>query len=154
MRADPTSHVDVLPLGERLRAQTAVVRTQSAVIGLLAICALLLAGLGIYATITQIVEDRQREMAIRSALGATGRSLIALTARGVGVSAIVGVAGGGLLSWIVARVTRQFLFEMSPFDPVVWISAAVLLVGTAVAAAWWPARRAAAVDPAVVLRQA
>ena len=154
LRADPTSHVDVLPLGERLRAQTAVVRTQSAVIGLLAICALLLAGLGIYATITQIVEDRQREMAIRSALGATGRSLIALTARGVGVSAIVGVAGGGLLSWIVARVTRQFLFEMSPFDPVVWISAAVLLVGTAVAAAWWPARRAAAVDPAVVLRQA
>ena len=153
LRADPSSHVNVLPLNDRLRAQTAVARTQSAAIGLIAICALLLAGLGIYATIAQVVEDRQREMAIRSALGASGRALIALAAGGVGVAAIAGVAGGGLLSWIVARVTRQFLFEMSPFDPVVWISAAVLLVGTAVAAAWWPARRAASVDPAVVLKQ-
>jgi len=75
--------------------------------GRIAICALLLAGLRIYATIAQVVEDRQREMAIRSALGASGRALIALAAGGVGVAAI-----------------------------------------------WWPARRAAAVDPAVVLKQA
>jgi len=154
LKADPTSHVDVLPLGDRMRAQTAVVRTQSAAIGLIALCALLVAGLGIYATIVQIVEDRLREMAIRSALGASGRSLVALAARGVGVAAIAGVAGGGLLSWVVARVTRQFLFEMSPFDPVVWIAAAALLVATAVAASWLPARRAAAVDPGQVLRQA
>ncbi len=151
-RADSSLHVKASVLTDRMRAQTAIARTLTSVVGGLAMCAVLLAALGIYATIAQVVEDRQREMAIRSALGASGRSLIMLAARGIGTATVAGVVGGGMLSWIVAKVTRRFLFEMTPFDPAIWFGAAIVLVGTAMTAAWWPARRAATRDPAVVLR--
>jgi ABC-type antimicrobial peptide transport system permease subunit len=151
-RSDPTSHVDVVALDDRLRVQTSVARTQSAAVGLLAVIALLLAGAGIYAMVAQIVEDRRRELGIRSALGASGRSLVMLTAASVAAASVLGIAGGAALSVIVARVTRQFLFEMTPFDPGVWGATAALLFVTAAAAAWWPARKAALVEPAEVLR--
>lgn len=153
LKADPSMNVEMSLLNDRVAAQTAVARTQSAAIGLIAVCSLVLAGLGIYATIAQIVHDRQREMAIRSALGASARSLIILTSSGLAISVAIGVIGGGLLSFIVASVTRQFLFEMSPFDPTVWMVSATVIVLTATAATLWPARRAGGVDPAVILRQ-
>jgi predicted permease len=151
-RTDPSLHVEVSVLTDRLRAQTAIAKTLATAIGSLALCSVLLAALGIYATVAQVVGDRQREMAIRSTLGASRRSLVVLAARGIGIPAMAGLVGGGLLSWTIARVTRQFLFEMTPFDPTIWLAAAVGLVATAGAAAWWPARRAATLDPAVVLR--
>jgi ABC-type antimicrobial peptide transport system permease subunit len=151
-RADPTSYVEVVALSERIRVQTSIARTQSAAVGLLAVIALLLAAAGIYAMVAQIVEDRRRELGIRSALGATGRSLVALTAASVAAASVLGIAGGAALSLIVARVTRQFLFEMTPFDPAVWSATAAVLFVTAAAAAWWPARRAALVEPADILR--
>lgn len=151
-RADPTLHVDASMLADRLRAQTATARTQSAVLALLAAVTLGLAMLGIYATISQMVEDRRREMAIRSTLGASPQGLVALVMRGVAGAIAVGVVFGGLLSWIVAQVTRQFLFEMSPFDPVVWSTAAILLLTAGAVAAWIPARRAGVVNPISALK--
>jgi ABC-type antimicrobial peptide transport system permease subunit len=145
-------HVQASVLTDRIRVQTALALTLAVVIGILALSSVLLAAVGIYATIAQVLEDRKREIAIRSALGASGRSLVLLAARDIGVAAVAGVVGGGMLSWAVARVTRQYLFDMTPFDPVVWLGAAVLLVGTAMAATLWPARRASTLDPAVVLR--
>jgi predicted permease len=151
-RADPTLHVEASLLTDRLRAQTATARTQSAVLALLAAVTLGLAMLGIYATISQTVEDRRREMAIRATLGASPRGLVTLVMRGVALAIAAGVAAGGLLSWIVARVTRQFLFDMSPFDPLVWTLAAVLLLASGALAAWLPARRAGLVNPIVALK--
>jgi putative ABC transport system permease protein len=151
-RADPTLHVEASPLSDRLRAQTAIARTQAAVLGLLAAVTLGLAALGIYATISQMVEDRRREMAIRATLGASPRGLVTLVLRGVGVAIGLGIGAGGLLSWIVARVTRQFLFDMSPFDPMVWTAAAMLLLTAGALAAWLPARRAGLVNPMAALK--
>ena len=151
-KADPTMHVHASLLTDRLRAQTATARTQSAVLIVLALVTLGLAVLGIHATIAQMVEDRRREMAIRAALGASPRGLVTLAMRGVGVAVTIGVIGGGLLSWVVARVTRQFLFDMSPFDPAVWTAAALLLVVTAGLAAWFPARRAGQASPLLALK--
>ena len=151
-RADSTLHVEAVPLADRLRSQTATARTQSGVLALLAAVTLGLAMLGMYATISQMVEDRRREMAIRSALGASPRGLITLVMRGVETALMIGVTAGGLLSWVVARVTRQFLFEMSPFDPIVWTAAAVLLIASGSLAAWLPARRAGLINPIAALK--
>jgi hypothetical protein len=151
-RADPTLHVEASMLSDRLRTQTATARTQSAVLALLAAVTLGLAMLGIYATISQMVEDRRREMAIRSTLGASPRGLVTLVMRGVAAAIASGLVAGGLLSWIVARVTRQFLFDMSPFDLRVWASAAMLLLAAGAVAAWLPARRAGLVNPIAALK--
>ena len=151
--ADPTSYVHAYALTDRLLAQTAVARTQTAVLGLLAAFTLLLAALGIYATIAQIVEERQRDFGIRSALGASSRSLVLLATRAVLAPVIAGALGGAALAWVIAQVVRQFLFNMSPFDPFVWTAAMCALIGVAACAAWLPARRAGTVDPVVALRQ-
>ena len=151
-RADTTSYVHAYGLSDRLIAQTAVARTQTAVLGLLAAFTLLLAALGIYATIAQIVDDRQRDFGIRSALGASSQSLVLLATRAVLAPVIAGAFGGAALAWVVARVVRQFLFNMSPFDPFVWTAATFALITAAACAAWLPARRAGNVDPVVALR--
>jgi ABC-type antimicrobial peptide transport system permease subunit len=66
---------------------------------------------------------------------------------------LAGIAGGALLTMLVARLTRQFLFEMSPFDPVVWSGAAILLTCAAAIAAWLPARRSGRANPMLALKQ-
>jgi ABC-type antimicrobial peptide transport system permease subunit len=152
-RADPTLHVEASFLSERLRAQTAIARTQSAVLAVLAGVTLSLALLGIYATMWQIVEDRRREMAIRSTLGATPQGLVTLVMRGMAMVLGAGLVSGCLLSWIVAAVTRQFLYDMSPFDVRVWSAAATLLMASAGLAAWLPARRAGQVNPIGALKE-
>lgn len=150
--SDPTIAVDVSRLSERLTRQTALPRTQAGVLGLLAVFALGLASLGIYAAVSQAVAERTREMGIRASLGATSRSLVVLIGKGAIAPVIAGAIGGCGLSVIVARVVRQFLFGIEPYDFRVWAAAACLLVATALIAAWWPAQRAGRVDPSVVLR--
>jgi predicted permease len=151
-KVDPGLYVVAHPLADRLRVQTATVRTQAYLLGILAIATSGLALLGLYATIVQIGEERRRELAIRAALGATERSLIRLVVRGALMAVLAGVAGGALLTMMVARLTRQFLFEMSPFDPAVWGGAAVLLIGAATFAAWLPARRSGRANPMLALK--
>lgn len=151
-KVDPGLHVFAHPLADRLREQTAAVRTQAYLLGILGFVTFGLALLGMYATVVQIGEERRRELAIRAALGASERSLVRLLVQGVLVSMLAGVAGGALLATLVARVIRHFLFEMSPFDPVIWIGAAAVLTGTAVIAAWLPARRSGRANPMLALK--
>ena len=68
------------------------------------------------------------------------------------VLATAGVVCGGIAALIMSRLLTTMLFEVQPSDPVTYGGIAVVLAGTAVLAAWWPARRAAAVDPVVALR--
>lgn len=151
-RVDPSANIEASWLTNRLRTQTAIARTQAFVLVTLAIVTFALALLGIHATIRQLVDDRRRELAIRAALGATPQRLVTLTLRGTAVSVAIGVGLGGLLSVLVAGVTRQFLFNTSPFDPVVWGGAGVLLIAAAVISAGLPAREAGRANPIVALR--
>jgi predicted permease len=114
--------------------------------------ALLLSALGIYGIIAYIVTRRAREIGIRLALGAPRAAVVSLVMRrGVMLTAIgLGLGLGGAL--LLTRLLRMALFTVSPTDPVVLVSAMLVLAAVALLASWVPARRAARVDPVVALR--
>jgi len=114
--------------------------------------ALLLAALGLHAVMTFSVRQRWRELGIRVALGASRRAVTALVVRrGVQLAAI-GVVVGLVLSLGAAQLLRSMLFGIAPTDAVTFVLVTALLLGVAVLSSWWPARRAARVDPVSAMR--
>jgi ABC-type antimicrobial peptide transport system permease subunit len=122
------------------------------VIGAFAAVALLLAVAGLYGVMSNTIAERRREIGIRSALGATGRQLVGLILRRGAILVGVGLASGGLLALIFARALRSMLYGVSPGDPVTLGAVVLVLAATTMIACWWPARKAARVDPAEILR--
>jgi ABC-type antimicrobial peptide transport system permease subunit len=123
-----------------------------ALLGLFSILALVLAGAGVYAVVSYTVGLRRREIGIRMALGAGGDQVIGLVFRESLRPVAAGLAAGIGASLLLDRFLTSLLFEVRPTD---WETAAAtiaILAAAAVAAAWQPARRAACLDPAVVLR--
>jgi len=116
-----------------------------------ALCALVLATVGIYGVISYSVVQRTSEIGIRMALGAdagrTFRLVVGQTLLYVLAGGAVGVAG----AVAVSRLVRGLLFEVSPLDPATLVGVLVLLLLTAAGAAGLPARRAARVDPVSAL---
>lgn len=114
--------------------------------------ALFLSGIGIYGVLAYLVTQRQREIGIRAALGCTAGGVVKLVVREtlwlLGSGLVLGVAGSVALRSVVAGQ----LYGVKPLDPLV-ISAVVLtLAAVGLAACVLPARRAARVDPVMVLR--
>jgi predicted permease len=114
--------------------------------------ALLLAAIGLYGVMSHSVNRRRTELGIRMALGAEPAAIQRLVLRRVGLLLIVGVATGVALSLWAAEFVQSMLFELDAQDPITLGGAAGTLVVVALTAAWIPARRAAALDPARVLR--
>lgn len=113
---------------------------------------LLLALVGLYATVTSLVTERRRELAVRLALGAR-RSDVRRLVLGDGLQMVGGgVAVGCVAATLVARLAAAFLPGVGPLDPVAFLGATTLLTAVAAAAADVPARRAAATDPCAALR--
>jgi putative ABC transport system permease protein len=122
---------------------------------LLAVCAtigLLLALSGIYSIVTQAVVQRQFEIGVRMALGATPRAVVRLMRRRSVIPVAAGAAVGLVVMMATARLLSAMLFETGPLDPMTFIGATVLFVLVAFIAASVPARRATKVDPLVALR--
>ncbi len=118
-----------------------------------AVCALLLAALGIYGVLSYTVTQRTREIGLRTALGAEAGRTIGLVVGNSMLLIGVGVAAGLVAATLLARSMAGMLFGISPFDPVSFTVAAVVLVGAGLAASLLPARRATLVDPMVALRE-
>ena len=121
--------------------------------GARAVLALLLAALGLYAVVAFGVRQRELEFGIRRALGAQTWDLLRLVlARGLSL-AVVGVIAGGLAALWAGRFVAPLLFEgRSPSDPLALSAAALGLVMVALAASFFPARRAALADPRQALQ--
>jgi putative ABC transport system permease protein len=114
--------------------------------------ALLLAALGLYGVTAYTVSQRRTEIGIRMALGAAPRGVVRLVVSRVAMPVGVGIIAGGVLSLWASRFVAAMLYGLEPRDPATLAGACVLLTLVAAFAAWLPARHAAHVDPASVLR--
>ena len=118
-----------------------------------AVIAMLLATVGVYAMVAQSVAHRSREIGLRVALGAR-RSLVLRDVIGRGLSPVLaGMVAGLAASLLLAPALGSLLFGISPSDPLTLVSVMAVLAVAALGACLIPANRAAAIDPAVVLRR-
>lgn len=152
-RADagqPISEIATLSaLADRL---TAARRFNTTLLTVFALLAVALALAGIYGVTSYAVTQRTRELGIRLALGAGPRQVVRLLVRENFVRVGVGVGLGLVAAFAVTRVLAAMLYDVAPWDPMTFVTTAVVLVLVALAATWWPARRATRVDPMVALR--
>jgi putative ABC transport system permease protein len=134
-------------LNEVLATSLSVRRLSMVMVALFAGTALLLAGLGIYGTISYLVNEQRREIAIRLALGAQRRDILGMVLRrGLGLVAVG--AGVGLVgAVIVARLMSGLLFGVAPGDLLTFGGVTVVLVVVALVASYVPALRAMRLDP-------
>jgi predicted permease len=114
--------------------------------------ALVLASLGIYAVISYSVSQRTQEIGIRMALGASSEMLQKSILMQTLWLAAIGVAGGIIGSWILARALSGMLFGVTPTDPITFAVMVLILTGVACLAGYLPARRASHIDPMQALR--
>jgi putative ABC transport system permease protein len=114
--------------------------------------ALFLSLVGLYGLITYSVEQRTAEIGIRMALGAQPRSVMRLVLQQGSRLAIAGIALGFACAWLVTRSLASLLFEVKPTDLPTFFAVACLFCAVAMAACYFPARRATRVDPLVSLR--
>lgn len=117
-----------------------------------AAAALVLAAAGIYGVMSASVAERTREIGVRSALGASRRSVVAMVVREGMTLAGIGVALGLGGAIVATRAIAAMLFGVSRLDPVTYLSVTVMLASVALIACAFPAWRAARVDPATTLR--
>ncbi|MFN8652965.1 MAG: ABC transporter permease [Gemmatimonadales bacterium] len=143
---------DVQPIGELLRGATASSRTSATLIGCFAGVALLLSMIGVYGVMAYVVAQRQRELGVRLALGATPGTIRGLVlSQGARLATWGAVIGLGL-ALALGRFLRALLFEVSASDPGTLVAVPLLLCLMVLLACWIPARRAVRMDPLVAIR--
>jgi len=114
--------------------------------------ALLLASIGVYGVLSYSVSQRTQEIGVRVALGAERRDVLRLVV-GYGLRlAVIGVVIGLALARGATPAIRTQLYNVTPTDPISFVSVSVFLIFVALMASYFPARRAIAVDPIVALR--
>lgn len=150
---DPDVHVmRVAHFTEMLDAPLARPRFNAFLLSVFGLVALLLATIGLYAVMAAYVRQRDREIALRLALGATAtavrRLVLGEALRLAGLGAVVGLATAASAT----RLLRGMLFEVDPLDPSTILGAALLLIGASVLASYVPVRRATRVNAVATLR--
>jgi predicted permease len=152
-QADPALVFRSGTFDEMLVATMTQERLVAMMSGFFGALALLLAGLGVYGIVAQAVNARRTEIALRLALGAQPTGIVRFVFRRFGGLIVAGVALGLAGSWWAARFVAPLLFQVEARDSMTFWGAAAVLVAVGVLAAWVPARRAARLDPATVLRE-
>lgn len=114
--------------------------------------ALLLTLSGIYGVLSYLISQRTKEIGIRMALGATARAVTRLVLKQSGRLALIGIAIGTALALGVSRLFASHLVLINTFDLLAYSSAIFLVAAAALAAAYFPSRRAARINPLTTLR--
>jgi ABC-type antimicrobial peptide transport system permease subunit len=124
----------------------------AAMLGFDALVALLLAAIGIFGVMANLVGERTREFGVRLAMGARREDVLGMILHRAGWLTGIGVSIGLLLAFALAHGVANLLYEVSPNDPVVFSGIPATIVAIALLASWLPARRASRIDPMVALR--
>ena len=151
---DPNLPVpELVPLANLLTESMARPRFYTSLLTLFAGVALALAAIGIFGVLSYSVAQRSREISIRMALGASAAGVIHMIVRHAMTLAVIGVAVGIVGATALGRVLRSQLFGVSVLDPLTLGAVVLVLLASAAAASYLPARRAAGLDPATALRE-
>lgn len=124
----------------------------SGMLSLDGVIALLLAAIGIFAVMANLVAERTREIGVRLALGASREDVLGMILRRAGWLTATGVCLGLVMAYALAHAVANLLRGVSPDDPAVFAGITSCIVLVALFASWLPARRAARIDPMVALR--
>jgi putative ABC transport system permease protein len=143
---------NVRTLGAIVAASVAPRELSALLMGLFALAALLVSSIGLYGLISYSVAHRTREIGVRMAVGAERGDVLWLVV-GQGIKlALIGAAIGLVAAIAVTRLIENQLFGVSATDPLTFATVAALIACVALAATYFPARRAATVDVAAALR--
>jgi predicted permease len=146
----PVQELKTMP--QQLKENVFLDRMISVLSSAFALLATLLATVGLYGVLAYSVSQRTREIGVRMALGADGGRVQGMVLRQVGLMVAVGAAIGTIGALALGRAAKSLLFGLEGHDPVVFVSAVLLLAAVALGAGWLPARRASRTDPMVALR--
>jgi predicted permease len=143
---------NIITVRSSMRLGSIFERLAGAFAGAFGLLALLLAAVGIYGVVDYTTRQRTREVGVRVALGAKPVQVFRLVL-GQGLRmALVGLAAGFALSLVLTRFLRGMLFGVTEMDAVTVVGVSILLCVVTLAACYFPARRAAKVDPIEALR--
>jgi putative ABC transport system permease protein len=150
---DPNVSLTFVPMTELIGGMAVRERVLAILSGFFGALALLLAGIGLYGVTSYSVSRRRTEIGVRMALGADAAAVVRLVMARLALLLSVGLVAGIVTSLWASTFVRALLYGLEPNDPMTLVAAALVLTIVAAVAAWLPARRAARIDPARVLRE-
>jgi len=151
---DPSLVVaDAKPYSDYVDVAMAPTRFALVLIGIFAAIAAILAAVGLYGVLSTLVRMRTAEIGLRMAFGAQPVSIMQLVVgQGLRLSAL-GILIGGVAALALTGAMRSLLVGVTPTDPLTFAGIVLLFIAIAILASWIPARRAAALDPTIALRE-
>ncbi len=146
---------DLRPMSDYVDRAMAPTRFSLVLIGVFAIVAAALAGVGLYGVLSTAVRQRTAEIGVRMAFGATAQSIFRLMIGQGMVLSGIGIAGGLVAAFALTGVMQRadMLVSITPTDPLTYAAIALLFAAIAALACWVPSRRAASLDPNVAFRE-
>jgi putative ABC transport system permease protein len=146
-RLDSNLVVNAQPLAANVGLLQTLSRINAGLAGMLSLLALVLATIGIYGVVGYVVGRRRHEIGVRMALGANAKDVERLILRQTLRPVVAGLLIGIAVAAVSARVLHSVLFGISPYDPIAFVGAPLLMLTIAAAAALLPTRRAMRVNP-------
>jgi putative ABC transport system permease protein len=151
--ADPMAFADgVRTVAADIAQYVAPIRLMTMLLAGFALAGVLLAGLGVFGTMSYTVMQQRRDLAVRSALGASRSDLLRMVFTRALLVTAAGIAIGSGAATLATRGLRAYLFGVAGSDPFTYTATALFLVLVSLAACYVPARRAATTDPLDALR--
>jgi putative ABC transport system permease protein len=153
LRVDPTQPVfEMMTMRVQLRERTVGLQYLAAIMTVFGGLALILAAVGLYAVIAYLVAQRQHEIGLRIALGASARDVVRMTVGQALRLTLMGAAIGLVLSIALSRLMEAGILGIATSDARVFLGFSAVLIAAAMLAGYLPARRAASIDPMIALR--